>query len=114
MFNFMTDIRSLQYAVRVEAGGQTHPRLNQTNSMRLDEAAAHLCVKSFPASHPGRRQGSVWSVAIQVGRVGGPATGDLSFPCLCQGLFPYRSSPQAELTGLSREHRAVLTRCAVD
>lgn len=67
--------------------------------MRLDEAAAHLCVKSFPASRPGRRQGSVWSTAIQVDGVGGPATGDLSFPYLCLGLFPYRFLTTGRING---------------
>lgn len=92
MFNFMTAVRSLQYAVLVEAGdgGETHPpRLNQLDRYEIRRGCGSSLrgqkKKVSPTSNPGRRQGSVWSAPIQVDGVGGPATGDLGVTRVCQG-----------------------------
>lgn len=54
MFNFMTDIRSAQYAVRVEAGGETHPRLNQLDRYEIRPGCCSSLPERFPCQ-PSRK-----------------------------------------------------------
>lgn len=48
MFNFMTDIRSRQYAVRVETGGETHPRLNQSDRYEIRRGCCSSLRENVP------------------------------------------------------------------